>query len=350
MLDDLLPFHKYVMQVRAVNTAGPGPLSRTLTQMTAEDAPGKPEELDVDNVTQTTAQLHWKEPLDTNGVIMKYQVLVHTSEEGRGRTASTISKTVQPETKYFVLDDLIPGKAYTVSVSAATSTGLGPETVVTFHTAPQRTTKRPKQSSGVKALFVSGGPYSTIIKLLFPSSASHYEVELAKQQADWSYSTSNIAARVPIPDNVTQLLFMLGDSHYHGGFFNAPLSPSCTYRVVATIFFEDGLDDAPERLESEALVFTTPPAPVHINLRSACLYLALWFLVPTGVALGLMMVTITILLQLTHRRHLPIAEVFEHPIEHTSDELPKPIEIYKISPDDLHGDWEPTHTLQSTFL
>lgn len=76
-------------------------------------------------------------------------MLVHTSEEGRGRTASTISKTVQPETKYFVLDDLIPGKAYTVSVSAATSTGLGPETVVTFHTAPQSESQSQLQSKGL---------------------------------------------------------------------------------------------------------------------------------------------------------------------------------------------------------
>ncbi|KAH7962581.1 hypothetical protein HPB52_017035 [Rhipicephalus sanguineus] len=135
-LQGLLPFEKYTMRVRAVNSAGEGPLSSRVTVSTTEDVPGEPEWLEVAEVNETTAQLSWQPPEEPNGVLTGYEitVTVQADNDTEDNGSVLLATAVGPGVRDLLLSQLSNGRSYTATVRATTSVGHGPPRVVHFST------------------------------------------------------------------------------------------------------------------------------------------------------------------------------------------------------------------------
>ncbi|KAL1416387.1 hypothetical protein MTO96_028014 [Rhipicephalus appendiculatus] len=135
-LQGLLPFEKYTMLVRAVNSAGDGPLSSRVTVSTTEDVPGEPQWFEVAEVNETTARLTWQPPGEPNGVITGYEVTVTVqADNGTEDNGSVLLATaVGPDVRDLLLPQLLNGRSYTATIRATTSVGHGPPSVVHFST------------------------------------------------------------------------------------------------------------------------------------------------------------------------------------------------------------------------
>ncbi|KAH8038580.1 hypothetical protein HPB51_002001 [Rhipicephalus microplus] len=133
-LQGLLPFEKHTMRVRAVNSAGEGPLSSRVMVSTTEDVPGEPEWFEVAVVNETTARLAWQPPQEPNGVLTGYEITVMvqadngTEDEGSVLLATVVGADVRD----LLLPQLLNGRSYTATVRATTSVGHGPALAVHF--------------------------------------------------------------------------------------------------------------------------------------------------------------------------------------------------------------------------
>ena len=87
---------------------------------------GPPQNIFVTNITNTSAILMWEEPVTPNGVVTMYFVTVDPSNGSR--TADSLMDT------QLVMVGLPPHTQVIVSVAAATSEGVGPAGMTTFHT------------------------------------------------------------------------------------------------------------------------------------------------------------------------------------------------------------------------
>ncbi|KAL1472747.1 hypothetical protein MTO96_039130 [Rhipicephalus appendiculatus] len=124
------------MLVRAVNSAGEGPLSSRVTVSTTEDVPGEPQWFEVAEVNETTARLTWQPPGEPNGVITGYEVTVTVqADNGTEDNGSVLLATaVGPDVRDLLLPQLLNGRSYTATIRATTSVGHGPPSVVHFST------------------------------------------------------------------------------------------------------------------------------------------------------------------------------------------------------------------------
>ncbi|CAN8004061.1 unnamed protein product, partial [Ixodes hexagonus] len=235
-LHGLQPFRKYMMRVRAVNAFGQGPLSPPVMQTTTQDIPGKPEQFRVEEVTGTTVQLHWEEPQERNGVLVEYEVLVESSDEDN-RQPEAKTTVLASDDRTVTLTGLSPGRSYKALVRGLTIVGPGPYAVSHFETAP------PGEPIGPSDVFAwlpsqnwrhSHNPNNT------PLLCSYYEVVLSKQKLGSSTAASYPVAKVHAKSNSSTEYFTVGDGLYHGGFFNGPLLPSTSYKVIMLAAFENG--------------------------------------------------------------------------------------------------------------
>lgn len=135
-LQGLLPFETHTMRVRAVNSAGEGPLSSRVTVSTTEDVPGEPEWLEVAEVNETTALLSWQPPEEPNGVLTGYEitVTVQADNDTEDNGSVLLATAVGPDVRDLLLAQLLNGRSYTATVRATTSVGHGPPRVVHFST------------------------------------------------------------------------------------------------------------------------------------------------------------------------------------------------------------------------
>ncbi|CAN8027772.1 unnamed protein product [Ixodes persulcatus] len=352
-LHGLQPFRKYAMCVRAVNAFGSGPLSLPVMRTTTQDIPGKPEQFRVEQVTDTTVQLHWEEPREPNGVLVEYEVLVEGSDED-GLWPGAKTTVLADDDRTATLEDLSPGQSYKALVRALTIAGPGPYAVSHFTTAPAGV-----KYEDVEVSYVSGGPFSATLQLTFPEDLelSYYEVVLSKQEPGSHAAASYPVAKVHVVTNSTTEYFVVGDGLYYGGFFNAPLIPSTGYKAVVLAVFENSRGSEPVRLASKPLIFTTGEAPVRLDIRSVSVYLSLWILVPVAIALSLVVITTTVLVLLLRRQEFDVTlhdPVFDEPVMRadssacsSDEEPPKPLADYEASPNVPRIDWQ---TFQSTYI
>ncbi|KAG0433298.1 hypothetical protein HPB47_020073 [Ixodes persulcatus] len=350
-LHGLQPFRKYAMRVRAVNAFGSGPLSLPVMRTTTQDR--KPEQFRVEQVTDTTVQLHWEEPREPNGVLVEYEVLVEGSDED-GLWPGAKTTVLADDDRTATLEDLSPGQSYKALVRALTIAGPGPYAVSHFTTAPAGV-----KYEDVEVSYVSGGPFSATLQLTFPEDLelSYYEVVLSKQEPGSHAAASYPVAKVHVVTNSTTEYFVVGDGLYYGGFFNAPLIPSTGYKAVVLAVFENSRGSEPVRLASKPLIFTTGEAPVRLDIRSVSVYLSLWILVPVAIALSLVVITTTVLVLLLRRQEFDVTlhdPVFDEPVMRadssacsSDEEPPKPLADYEASPNVPRIDWQ---TFQSTYM
>ena len=85
--------------------------------------------------TKTTVIFTWTKPATSNGIIIKYFLIV-TNLDSLRRYDYTINVTANQTTVSQVTDGFSPYQNYTASISASTIIGAGPVAITTGRTQP----------------------------------------------------------------------------------------------------------------------------------------------------------------------------------------------------------------------
>lgn len=153
----LRPFTVYRVFIAAYTIVGPGPHSSSppLIQ-TAEDTPGEPSHVAFSFVSENEVRLKWLPPLNPNGRIQHYEIAYW-----RPGSKEDVMKIQLPYNIYgFSATGLQRNTQYLFGVSAETSVGWGPQSVVAVVTtsqrlpppvppAPQRNDARPRSATEI---------------------------------------------------------------------------------------------------------------------------------------------------------------------------------------------------------
>ncbi|RXM99072.1 Phosphatidylinositol phosphatase PTPRQ [Acipenser ruthenus] len=154
----LTPYTTYTVFVGAETFAGPGPKTN-VTLVTPAEAPSAVNDLKALAVDSTSVKLSWKSPLQPNGIITQYRILVFRKPPGilvqnitlTGKTedlndstlvndaesTSVLVTNLSAEQMSHVIKTLIPFTEYVFSVAASTDVGEGPSTNISVKTREQ---------------------------------------------------------------------------------------------------------------------------------------------------------------------------------------------------------------------
>uniref|UniRef100_A0A2R8ME77 Sidekick cell adhesion molecule 1 n=1 Tax=Callithrix jacchus TaxID=9483 RepID=A0A2R8ME77_CALJA len=125
-LKNLTSHTKYLVSISAFNAAGDGPRSDPRQGRTHQAAPGAPSFLAFSEITSTTLNVSWGEPVAANGILQGYRVVYEPLAPVQG-----VSKVVTVEVRgnwqrWLKVRDLTKGVTYFFRVQARTIT-YGPE-------------------------------------------------------------------------------------------------------------------------------------------------------------------------------------------------------------------------------
>ncbi|KAM4676518.1 immunoglobulin superfamily DCC subclass member 4 isoform 2-T2 [Discoglossus pictus] len=138
-ISGLKPYTKYEISVQSNGVGIDGPFSNTVEKMTLPDRPSSPPtDLVLHAVSQFSVQLHWRPPVESNGIIVQYLILYSTNSSypdemwtlltREGNVFSTDVQGLQSGTKYFF------------KMGAKTVSGWGPYSILMeVETMPPRT-------------------------------------------------------------------------------------------------------------------------------------------------------------------------------------------------------------------
>ncbi|KAM3872144.1 neural cell adhesion molecule L1.1-like [Diretmus argenteus] len=118
-------YSRYELSVTAFNSKGEGPHSPPKHFSTPEGAPGPPASLRFESPTETTLNLYWTPPIETNGILLGYTLQYQEEVGSKGGPLDTDIKEDLTET-YYVLNGLDPQSRYIFKVMARTAAGNGP--------------------------------------------------------------------------------------------------------------------------------------------------------------------------------------------------------------------------------
>ncbi|CAL1294957.1 unnamed protein product [Larinioides sclopetarius] len=118
LIEQLIPYQIYSIQVSAKTQAGFGNWSDPITVRTNAGIPLLPRNVKEYEVTNTSIFVKWDEPLPTRGPIEKY--LIEWQEEGFAQWEQKF--TIVPS---YLIKELTPCRKYLIRVSAETEAGLG---------------------------------------------------------------------------------------------------------------------------------------------------------------------------------------------------------------------------------
>ncbi|XP_045020252.1 protein sidekick-1 isoform X1 [Bubalus bubalis] len=125
-LKNLTSHTKYLVSISAFNAAGDGPRSEPQPGCTHQAAPGTPSFLAFSEITSTTLNVSWGEPVAANGILQGYRVVYEPLAPVQG-----VSKVVTVDVKgnwprWLKVRDLTKGVTYFFHVQARTI-AYGPE-------------------------------------------------------------------------------------------------------------------------------------------------------------------------------------------------------------------------------
>ncbi|KAI1899907.1 hypothetical protein AGOR_G00066600 [Albula goreensis] len=124
VVGDLLPFSKYSVTVSAFNSRGEGPHSSPAIFTTPQGKPGPPASLTFTSPSETQLILHWKPPVQVNGVLTGYQ-LRYQEIVANNDSQMQFEDIKDPHASYFPLGPLNPHSRYRFYLQALTSAGEG---------------------------------------------------------------------------------------------------------------------------------------------------------------------------------------------------------------------------------
>ncbi|CAH1775088.1 unnamed protein product [Owenia fusiformis] len=116
--EGLVPYVNYSIQIRVLNTKGPGPWSKPIIHTTREDVPREVENVKLIEIFNDKMELNWENPKPPHGKITGYEVEYWEDEENKEIT----ERILEPK---FTIEGLQPNTNYTIAVRAFTSQGGG---------------------------------------------------------------------------------------------------------------------------------------------------------------------------------------------------------------------------------
>ncbi|XP_056431258.1 receptor-type tyrosine-protein phosphatase delta isoform X3 [Gadus chalcogrammus] len=130
LLKDLKPFTTYTFQLAARSKHGDGAYTNEISAETPQTQPsGSPQDVRCSSTSSTSIVVVWGPPPieDQNGIITKYTVHYWTPD-GEDTTTHD-SSDIPPENPTYLLENLEKWTEYSVTVTAHTDVGAGPESL-----------------------------------------------------------------------------------------------------------------------------------------------------------------------------------------------------------------------------
>uniref|UniRef100_A0A4W4GLA0 Receptor-type tyrosine-protein phosphatase kappa n=1 Tax=Electrophorus electricus TaxID=8005 RepID=A0A4W4GLA0_ELEEL len=253
----LPPYTNVSLRMILTNPEGRKESDETVIQ-TDEDVPGP---VPSSSLKATSFEdqifLHWKEPLEPNGIITQYEISyssVQSFDPSVPLLRPPVTVTLLWNASHHVFSQLHPGTTYQFLIRARTSKGFGPPTTVNVTTnisAPtleeydgpeaflnETTTTitvllKPAQAKGAPI-----SAYQIVVEELNPHRTRReaggvdcYQVPVSYQTAASGGSPYYFAAELP-PGNLPEPSpFTVGDNKTYHGYWNAPLAPRKNYNI-----------------------------------------------------------------------------------------------------------------------
>ncbi|XP_034662617.1 cytokine receptor [Drosophila subobscura] len=137
VIRDLVPYTDYSVKMLMKSETRASKYSDELIKRTGEAAPSQPRELQLHNVSNSSAQLAWKPPLKANGVVRAYEgIFRHDNTTDYFKLPASADELVDKEKLIsFELGNLTAFTDYEVSIRARTLYQSEPSNVISFRTS-----------------------------------------------------------------------------------------------------------------------------------------------------------------------------------------------------------------------
>ncbi|XP_077119425.1 immunoglobulin superfamily DCC subclass member 4 [Ranitomeya variabilis] len=138
LINGLKPYTRYEFAVQSSGAGVDGPYSNIVEKMTLPDRPSSaPTDLVLQPLSQLSIQVHWRPPVESNGIIVQYLIL-YTANKSHPDEMWTVL-TREGNTFSAEVDGLQSGTKYYFKMGAKTMSGWGPYSrVVEVETLPPR--------------------------------------------------------------------------------------------------------------------------------------------------------------------------------------------------------------------
>ncbi|XP_040270213.1 immunoglobulin superfamily DCC subclass member 4-like isoform X1 [Bufo bufo] len=138
LIGGLKPYSRYEFAVQSSGAGVDGPYSNIVEKMTLPDRPSSaPADLVLEPLSQFSVQMHWRPPVESNGIIVQYLILYTANKshpDGMWTVLTKDGTTFSAE-----VDGLQSGTKYYFKMGAKTVSGWGPySNVVEVETLPPR--------------------------------------------------------------------------------------------------------------------------------------------------------------------------------------------------------------------
>ncbi|XP_036438359.1 receptor-type tyrosine-protein phosphatase kappa isoform X2 [Colossoma macropomum] len=257
VVDNLPPNTNISLKMILTNPEGRKESEETIIQ-TEEDVPGPVPSASLKATPfEDRIFLHWKEPLEPNGIITQYEISyssVRSFDPSVPLLRPPVMVSLPWNSSHHVFSQLHPGTTYQFLIRARTSKGFGPPTTINITTNISAPTLEEYDGSEaflnetattitvlLKPAQAKGAPisaYQIVVEELNPhrtrreaGSMDCYQVPVSYQTAASGGSPYYFAAELP-PGNLPEPSpFTVGDNKTYHGYWNAPLAPRKNYNI-----------------------------------------------------------------------------------------------------------------------
>ncbi|XP_049334757.1 receptor-type tyrosine-protein phosphatase kappa isoform X16 [Astyanax mexicanus] len=257
VVDHLPPNTNISLKMILTNPEGRKESEETVIQ-TEEDVPGPVPSASLKATPfEDRIFLHWKEPLEPNGIITQYEISyssVRSFDPSVPLLRPPVMVSLPWNASHHVFSQLHPGTTYQFLIRARTSKGFGLPTTINITTNISAPTLEEYDGSEaflnetattitvlLKPAQAKGAPisaYQIVVEELNPhrtrreaGSVDCYQVPVSYQTAASGGSPYYFAAELP-PGNLPEPSpFTVGDNKTYHGYWNAPLAPRKNYNI-----------------------------------------------------------------------------------------------------------------------
>ncbi|KAB5517058.1 hypothetical protein PHYPO_G00185100 [Pangasianodon hypophthalmus] len=257
VVPDLPPNTNISLKMILTNPEGRKESEETIVQ-TQEDVPGPVPSASLKATPfEDRIFLHWKEPLEPNGVITQYEISyssVSSFDPSVPLLRPPLMVSLPFNASHHVFSQLHPGTTYHFTIRARTSKGFGPATTINITTNISAPILEEYDGSEaflndtattitvlLKPAQAKGAPisaYQIVVEELNPHRSRRdagtlecFQVPVSYQTASSSGSPYYFAAELP-PGNLPEPSpFTVGDNKTYRGYWNAPLAPRKNYNI-----------------------------------------------------------------------------------------------------------------------
>nr|XP_023684921.1 protein sidekick-2-like isoform X1 [Paramormyrops kingsleyae] len=243
-LKNLTGYTTYMISVTAFNAAGDGPRSPPTRGRTQQAAPSAPSFIHFSELTTTSVNMSWAEPLHPNGIIEGYRLIYEpcTPVDGVSKVVTVDLKGSAPF--WIKIKDLADGVTYNFRIRAKTIT-YGPEAEANITTGPGEGAPGPpgdpfisRYGTSITLHWTSGDPgRAPITRYVIearPSDEGLWDILIKDIPKEVTSYTLNLDM---LREGVTYDFRVIGVNDYGYGSPSAP-SPSISAQKVAPFYEE----------------------------------------------------------------------------------------------------------------